>query len=1253
MPITLPVSATADDRAFKRIADRYEKWGQDAGRRIGGEMAKSMDDALAKADPKAADQFERKFIKVADATGRLRVETKKLQDLQGKGANDTRVLAQAEALERARRAEARATSEAARAYQGLHAETGRMTGGMSLLNNALAGTRFGQLAGDTQSLATAFGSVGAKTGMAITGVAAIGVAAVASIKQLYDLGKAWDDISDKITVRTGAMGADLDKITDSVGRVAENVGAPLEKIGDIAGQVAQSFKLTGPAADEMITKLSELSSMGVEVDVRNLAQAFRILGVDQKDWASSLDDLFATSQKSSIPMQDLIASVQKTGKAAKQLGLDFAPTLQVLSAFEEAGTDTEKSAGALGIALKNLAKDGQEPVQGLQKVIAEIKRLSDTGLASDEAKAAALAAKWFGKSYADILPVIESGKLDIDKLNASLGDNKDAIDKAYQGTADFEQTWERFKSNLSAAFKPAGDTVFGWLNNQLGYYVDTLQKATDLWERFKSSAEAGPGGMVPGGVPGNPWTPDAQRDIWGLPPGVKPPEKQSVLGGTAGQGIPGVSQPANPLWDWLGDTGGGSKPKKDKPNIPTSQYGLDQIPFGSFPGEGGITGPGRMIEQHTGPGYYQVDPQKVFDAQTQEISAQQHLEDARRRVLEVQANNDATEADHQQAQDSLIIAQRQYLKSQADVLDAQQGTWKSMDKASKEFAAGMDDIGAALDSDFGVSKGFPGIAENLVKFLGTLGMAPVIGALQGAQIGMGFKPGSAGSGMAGLIGSALGMATPAGTGQRIGQDTVTYATTPGQSYPATAGIPWTPKQSAPAAGANPGSIFQPMPSGASTSGSEKVLNFDGSITGQKFSWDCAPGSAEIVLNGQGVIRSEESLIADMGTTTSGTSFGGGNISGALNSAAPGAGYREVQAAGVGKGQFMADLGRSIGSGHGAMLNWNTQPGGPVPVGIKGTTATSYGSGGIGHYVAAMGADSANGGSVLIADPKDGRQYWISADNALALSRNRGYVAATGGGSPGAMDPAGTGGKGGAPFAPGPIGGTGTGRIGGPGGIPQAGPSFTPVSSTQGGRAFGQDTPASPGIGIGGGLIGMAGSAISGAAGLATSGAAMGMDGGMGGAMASAVAQIGIQEAQRAISYVGQLAGIGAGGLLETFSLNDSALADPGKSWLGKIAMGVAGARPALPNSAGAEGGKNNPNMAESGDGQPTPPPGPVDPAKQQQGGQGSEGTSGTQPGGKTINNNITLEHHASYQSEDRGMADATRHLEAATFAGMS
>ena len=50
--------------------------------------------------------------------------------------------------------------------------------------------------------------------------------------------------------------------------------------------------------------------------------------------------------------------------------------------------------------------------------------------------------------------------------------------------------------------------------------------------------------------------------------------------------------------------------------------------------------------------------------------------------------------------------------------------------------------------------------------------------------------------------------------------------------------------------------------------------------------------------------------------------------------------------------------------------------------------------------------------------------------------------------------------------------------------------------------------------------------------------------------------------------MGQLAGIGAEGLLETFSLNDSALSDPSKSLPGKVIFGIAGAHPNLPNSAG-------------------------------------------------------------------------------------
>jgi hypothetical protein len=236
------------------------------------------------------------------------------------------------------------------------------------------------------------------------------------------------------------------------------------------------------------------------------------------------------------------------------------------------------------------------------------------------------------------------------------------------------------------------------------------------------------------------------------------------------------------------------------------------------------------------------------------------------------------------------------------------------------------------------------------------------------------------------------------------------------------------------------------------------------------------------------------------------------------------------------------------------------------------------------------------------------------------------------------------------------GGTGTGIGPGVAGLPQslsfgaAGGPAAPSQSVAGGRAWGQGTPASGGLGFGGGLIGLAGGAVSGAAGLATSGAAMGMDGGMGGAAASAVAQIGIQEIQRAAGAVGQYAGAAVGGLMETFSLNDSALGDPSRSWLGKIAGAAAGVRPALPNAAGAEGGGQNQNMAEGGKEKKDQPPGPLTPeqadatkAADAEKGGGSGGTT------NTVNNNVNVTNQGA--TEDYTGQTIQAHLGAQAMAG--
>jgi hypothetical protein len=96
--------------------------------------------------------------------------------------------------------------------------------------------------------------------------------------------------------------------------------------------------------------------------------------------------------------------------------------------------------------------------------------------------------------------------------------------------------------------------------------------------------------------------------------------------------------------------------------------------------------------------------------------------------------------------------------------------------------------------------------------------------------------------------------------------------------------------------------------------------------------------------------------------------------------------------------------------------------------------------------------------------------------------------------------------------------------------------------------------------------------------------------------AGEAAKIGVQLAKRTIKFGGELAAIGASGLMETFLPNGSALGDPGKSWFGRVASGISGARPAAENTAGKT----------------QPPAKPVDPNTKE------HGSGGGQPPGPTI-----------------------------------
>ena len=106
--------------------------------------------------------------------------------------------------------------------------------------------------------------------------------------------------------------------------------------------------------------------------------------------------------------------------------------------------------------------------------------------------------------------------------------------------------------------------------------------------------------------------------------------------------------------------------------------------------------------------------------------------------------------------------------------------------------------------------------------------------------------------------------------------------------------------------------------------------------------------------------------------------------------------------------------------------------------------------------------------------------------------------------------------------------------------------------------------------------------------------------------AGQAAQVGVKLANRAIQYGSQVAGIAASGLMETFlPTGGSELAN--KNWLTRIAGGIAGARPAIPNLAGGAGA------------------GPMKPGDQQ---------ADKKTGGGDQNNNITINQASQQPAND-------------------
>lgn len=530
----------------------------------------------------------------------------------------------------------------------------------------------------------------------------------------------------------------------------------------------------------------------------------------------------------------------------------------------------------------------------------------------------------------------------------------------------------------------------------------------------------------------------------------------------------------------------------------------------------------------------------TYSAETSFLEARHRLAEKRARLNQLEHTANATAEDVLDARNDVIEAQRNQQQAEMRLAEARQNELEKYTKHMRQGADTLGDIGAQLDQDFGISKGLAGIAENITKFLANLAAAPVIGALSGVQMGLGYKPGEAGSGLlamaagAGAFGPQHQVLPYGGkypglaTGYGGGYGGVGYGGLPDIGMPASYGVP---------AGAN---IY----SGPHTTDTHGALT---------------PRAAAL-----------RSLISQM--------FGVTNIGGYR----PPDGFNEHSsgealdimvgdnaALGDQINQFLQDNAGPLGLEYSLWQQQQWTPGqGPTPMANRGSGTQNHRD----HVHARVRPGPLFGGGAPAAP-----SGWHSAPAPASGGPGGGGPGWWGGGTPGA--PGGDSPIPGAPGTPGvPFPGTQSPLVpgGAAPGLPGAGSG---AGTPQLGRypLQGKNVPQSEGISVSGGFLGLLQQAIPtavngaiGAAGAAGGMAAPGAGAGAGaaGAIASAAAQIGIDEMNRAINFGGRAIGTLAQGFGETFIPNESPLADFSGGWFGRIAGAVAGVNAQIPNIAG-------------------------------------------------------------------------------------
>lgn len=616
--------------------------------------------------------------------------------------------------------------------------------------------RTGKIGDDLDALTASINNVASDTASSIEDVADIG----ARVSQSLDLsGRPLEDLTKKI--------ADLNRMTGESLSVRD-LGMALRGFGQDGAVASQALDAMYQVSTRTAIPVGELVGT-----LRNVGPAARSLGLDINETTA----LIASFEKAGIDADRTVAGLNRAAATFADNGINMqtglADTITQIRGFIDAGRDAE----AIDLAGKvfgtrsaqlfvDAIRQGKLDVQSLHQEIGN----SGPTIEQMDQKTADWSESW-NKLNNQI-------QISIDKIGGPLFD---AINNLAVKTAD------AITELLKYTFDKPEFPQFDRSTDQPGLGP------------LLNPADTQPAPVDATGLPPFLQPPTAPQPGVGQPP---PPGGYTV---NPLEGVPSNASTPAPPQDIAGilDRNQGGSKLPQAPQVPyPAEYGQPPQP-GETPehwrqrmavieAEHDVAEKKARVEQlaalnNDADQQNNVDQNEIVKANNDLIQAKQRqtetearLRDAERQAVQVpypagygapprpgetadqysreQSYYEAVhkrqqaEAELQQLQASGVATAEDVAKANNELNKARADEYQAqlrLNEQSNKLSDALDDVGAKLDPDLGISKGLAGIADNLVRFLASLAAAPMLGQMSVISALGGGK--DAGSGLMGVL----------------------------------------------------------------------------------------------------------------------------------------------------------------------------------------------------------------------------------------------------------------------------------------------------------------------------------------------------------------------------------------------------------------------------------------------------------------------------------------------------------------------